>query len=158
MTGTLWKDFGLVSHCSSQNGREIFIPARQIDWCLIHQFKTVALLTLDSGRRQLLRVYDPSLTLNRDTPQIGGPLCLCCYCLHDQDCVVFYLIVYHIMWLHLSVLASIYVMYCMCRDVTAIRNATLPAHPCPFTLLLTSPSASIHHIIPKAPLWYSPHH
>lgn len=42
--------FCLVSHRSSQNGREIFIPSWQIDWCLIHQFKTLARLTLDSRR------------------------------------------------------------------------------------------------------------
>lgn len=58
----LWQDCGLVSICLSQNGTEIFIPARQIDWCLIHRFQTVALLTLDCGRRRLFSVYNPSLT------------------------------------------------------------------------------------------------
>lgn len=40
------EDFGLASHSSRQNGREIFIPAR-LDGCLIHQFKTVAQVTLN---------------------------------------------------------------------------------------------------------------
>lgn len=72
--GTLWKDFGLVSYESVRmEEKYLYLP----DWCFIHQFKTVAPLTLDSGRRRLLRVYDPSLTPGRDILLECVRLCAC---------------------------------------------------------------------------------
>lgn len=72
--GTLWKDFGLVSYDSVRmEEKYLYLP----DWCFIHQFKTVAPLTLDSGRWRLLRVYDPSLTPRRDILLERVRLCAC---------------------------------------------------------------------------------
>lgn len=72
--GTLWKDFGLVSYESVRmEGKYLYLP----DWCFIHQFKTVAPLTLDSGRWRLLRVYDPSLTPRRGILLECVHLCAC---------------------------------------------------------------------------------
>lgn len=72
--GTLWKDFGLVSYESVRmEGKYLYLP----DWCFIHQFKTVAPLTLDSGRWRLLRVYDPSLTPRQGILLECVHLCAC---------------------------------------------------------------------------------
>lgn len=74
VSGTLWKDFGLVLYSSVRmEEKYLYLP----EWCLIHQFKTVALLTLDCGRWRLLRVYDPSLTLSGDILLLCVHLCAC---------------------------------------------------------------------------------
>lgn len=74
VAGPLWKDFGLVLYCSVRmEEKYLYLP----DWCLIHQFKTVALLTLDCGGWRLLRVYDPSLTLSGDILLLCVHLCAC---------------------------------------------------------------------------------
>lgn len=72
--GDFIKDFGLVSYESVRmEEKYLYLP----DWCFIHQFKTVAPLTLDSGRWRLLRVYDPSLTPRRDVLLECVRLCAC---------------------------------------------------------------------------------
>lgn len=105
----------------------------QTDWCLIHQFKTVALLTVDSGRWRLFRVYNPSLTLSGDTLLEWLHLCTC-VCMSSIAKVCFFMNVFHKMCCYFYLPSCLICLHIYCTCVPHITNScrgsvSLPPDP-----------------------------
>lgn len=140
LLGILCGDYNLVSHCFSQNGREIFIPARQIDWCLIHRTGLEPLLTPDSRGRRLFRLYDLSLTPGGDSlfgwsyvqlrlRQADGGACVCLPVCVFVSLAVLFMQIYSIICCYFY-LPSCFMcphsdlsVYCTCRSGLPVKNS-----------------------------------